>query len=213
MEELVILQVRICSIVEIYLSSYVFKYIPNLFLKENCPLLPSLPLQWNTMTPVQGVRLHFAVLQMTSMNENMIRETKVRWTHHQCWMMILRRPTPDSFALTDIEASTSPSLLVSPVPAPRSRTSSIQTFILPSLLSSTCYPISTSWSPTRAPRPRANASSSRRHFTEPQRLTSRQELLFQLRFHSSVLPHLDWDLSHSVCEFLLLQLQWKWTKY
>lgn len=47
--------------------------------------------------------------------------------------MILRRPTPDGFALTDIEASTSPSLLVSPVPAPRSRTSSIQTFILPTL--------------------------------------------------------------------------------
>lgn len=70
MEELVILQVRICSTVEIYLSSYVFKYIPNLFLNENYPLLPSLPLQWNTMTPVQGVKLHFAVLQMTSMNEN-----------------------------------------------------------------------------------------------------------------------------------------------
>ena len=44
MEELVILQVRICSTVEIYLSSYVFKYIPNLFLNENYPLLPSLPL-------------------------------------------------------------------------------------------------------------------------------------------------------------------------
>jgi len=67
MEELVTLQVRICSTVEIHLSSYFFKYIPNLFLNENYPL-PSPPLQWNMMTPMQAIKLHFAVLQMPSMN-------------------------------------------------------------------------------------------------------------------------------------------------